>query len=216
MNPYELLRATVDALELTPALTKRYRRPCAARLAHFIRTEPSDLRGDLALYIGFAIAGHECPPSPGWIPEVQRRAVEYAELAERHRQALTSEPCGQGRERSRPHPQSLGNATNAGEWTMTKMASDAVIRDAAAFVRFCRRSAREWERGNNSGDPDELARAVQASDDLRREAERIAGRYGCRCTWPGLYPVLERGEGPEEYASGDATRVARFFAEGRS
>ena len=80
MRKTSLLNQTIDALGLDPKLAARYRRPCAARLGAFRR------RGDCpdeGLMIGFAIAQHEVPQGPGWIPEVQRRAVEYSAIADR-------------------------------------------------------------------------------------------------------------------------------------
>jgi hypothetical protein len=74
-----LLTDTLNALDRT----ERYRRPCAAYLGQ-LRRYPGDLAplGETAL-VGMAIAMYECPPSPGWIPEVQRRAMEYMSVAER-------------------------------------------------------------------------------------------------------------------------------------
>lgn len=76
-----LLNRTINALGLNPELARKYRRPCAARLG-FYRRNPGDLRDEF-IRVGMAIAAHEVPPSPGWVPEVQRRAVEYARIAER-------------------------------------------------------------------------------------------------------------------------------------
>lgn len=80
---HALLRRTIAALELNPELECRYRRPCAARLAHLIRNPGDIAPDDTAYLVGMAIAMHEVPPSPGWIPECQKRAYEYSKIAER-------------------------------------------------------------------------------------------------------------------------------------
>lgn len=101
---------------------------------------------------------------------------------------------------------------------MTKT-NEQIQEDAERFVSKCRQSKAAWERGNNSGDPAKLAEGERLSNIHGTSAELIAALYGCRCTWPGLWPVLERAAGDQtfaEYSTSDAGRVARFFAEAQA
>lgn len=89
---------------------------------------------------------------------------------------------------------------------------------ADTFVRLCEASAKAWVDGNNSGNPDTLRSKEAESQRLGDAAEVLAGLYGCTCDWPGLYPVLHRGEKPNrtgEYGTTSQEAVRRFFAEPR-
>lgn len=63
--------------------------------------------------------------------------------------------------------------------------------DASLIHEHIRARVRAWTRGNNSGDAAVYERCERQAEKHQREAEIIAARYGCRLSWPGLYPVLE-------------------------
>lgn len=83
---------------------------------------------------------------------------------------------------------------------------------ARRFVRYVLASKRAFERGNNSGDPKILAQQQAIETAQAAKAADVARAFGCSCDWPGLYPVLNRGD-RSEYSTGSAINVARFFAE---
>ena len=88
--------------------------------------------------------------------------------------------------------------------------------DAKRFIRKVRASKSAFERGYNSGDAAYLAAQQLVEVKRAGEAEQIAKLYGCRCDWPGLYPVLENRQGRSEYATANLAAVSRFFAESLS
>lgn len=91
-------------------------------------------------------------------------------------------------------------------------------RDAARFMREVMISKRAWERGNNSGDPSYLEKMEKRAEAAQDVAEAIAARWGCACTWPGLFPhVTRKADGMDTYVGPEsAPQIARLFAGGGS
>ena len=70
-----------------------------------------------------------------------------------------------------------------------------------------RLSAKAWEDGNNSGDPETLAAATKRERRLAREGEALLSPLGIKCDWPGLYPSFQVN-GFHEYATSAAVLAA--------
>ena len=50
------------------------------------------------------------------------------------------------------------------------------------------KAARAWERGNNSGNSEQLARGEALCEQYRKEAEALLAPLGIAVDYPGLYP----------------------------
>ena len=61
-------------------------------------------------------------------------------------------------------------------------------------------AAKAWEHGNNSGNPDTLAKYEAKCDSIRNVAEAILEPIGVTVDYPGLYPVYSY-EGHEYYSA---------------
>lgn len=61
-------------------------------------------------------------------------------------------------------------------------------------------SAKAWEIGNNSGNPETLATMEKRHVRLASEGEAMLAPLGIKCDWPGLYPSFEIN-GHHEYAT---------------
>ena len=66
----------------------------------------------------------------------------------------------------------------------------------AAFLadqveRMFERAARQWVRGNNSGNPDTLKRCERKCDKLRRGAVSLLAPLHIEVDFPGLYPSFK-------------------------